>query len=55
MNNDNDANDANDDGNRHNVGQLETERQELLECQHSNPVNPVTDPSLSFMQKMSPI
>jgi len=30
MNNDNGANDANDDGNSHNVGQPEMERQELL-------------------------
>jgi len=30
MNNDNGANNANDNGNRHNVGQPETERQELL-------------------------
>ena len=29
MNNDNGANDTNDNGNRHNVGQPETERQEL--------------------------
>jgi len=30
MNNDNEANDANDNGDGHNVGQPETERQELL-------------------------
>jgi len=30
MNNDNEANDTNDDGSRHNVGQPERERQELV-------------------------
>jgi len=30
MNNDNGANGANENGNMHNVGQRETERQELL-------------------------